>query len=211
MLSKWFGESTQKVSALFKVARKMNPSVIFMDEIEALAISRTENANSANLQGVSTLLAELDGMGSEMCLAFWNLLGDEQKGRAGVPYVVTAPERMPIPLPWVKSRTDFLDKGVTYALTAIGLCMMLGLCNRLACLGGGAFLISVLLTQPPWPTIYPPAPEVVGHALVIDKNFVEMVAAFALAALPVGRWAGLDHFLYHWFGRRFESYFSKDI
>jgi len=156
-------------------------------------------------------LAELDGMGSEMCLAFWNILGDKQKGRAEVPYVVTAPEKMPIPLPWIKSRTDFLDKAVTYALTAIGLCMMLGLCNRLACLGGGAFLISVLMTQPPWPTIYPPAPEVVGHALVIDKNFVEMVASFALAALPVGRWAGLDHFLYHWFGRRFESYFSKDV
>jgi SpoVK/Ycf46/Vps4 family AAA+-type ATPase len=62
MLSKWFGESTQKVSALFKVARNLSPSVIFMDEIEALAISRTENANSANLQVVSTMLAELDGL-----------------------------------------------------------------------------------------------------------------------------------------------------
>lgn len=62
MLSKWFGESTQKVSALFKVARKMSPSVIFIDEIEALALSRNENISSANLQVVSTLLAELDGM-----------------------------------------------------------------------------------------------------------------------------------------------------
>lgn len=156
-------------------------------------------------------LAELDGMGGEMCLAFWNVLSDEQKGRASVPHVVTAPEKMPVPVPLVNSRTDFLDKAVTYALTAIGLCMLLGFCNRLACLGGGAFLISVLMTQPPWPTIYPPAPEVVGHALVVDKNFVEMVAIFALAVLPVGRWAGLDHFLYHWFGRRIESYFSKKI
>lgn len=62
MLSKWFGESTQKVSALFRVARKSSPSVIFMDEIEALAISRTENIGSANMQVVSTLLAELDGL-----------------------------------------------------------------------------------------------------------------------------------------------------
>ena len=62
MLSKWFGESSQKVSALFKVARKMAPSVIFIDEIEALALSRNENISSANLQVVSTLLAELDGL-----------------------------------------------------------------------------------------------------------------------------------------------------
>ncbi|MHC1783627.1 MAG: 26S protease regulatory subunit [Anaerolineaceae bacterium] len=62
MLSKWFGESTQKVSALFRVARQMNPAVIFMDEIEALALTRSENASSANLQVVSTMLAELDGM-----------------------------------------------------------------------------------------------------------------------------------------------------
>jgi len=58
----------------------------------------------------------------------------------------------------------------------------------------------VLLTQPPWPTIYPPAPDVVGHALIVDKNFVEMVAMLALAALPVGRWGGLDAFLHRWIG-----------
>ncbi|MHB8902005.1 MAG: hypothetical protein ACYC6Y_24880 [Thermoguttaceae bacterium] len=150
-------------------------------------------------------LADLDGMGKEMCLAFYNVLDEPQKQRAHVPQVVTAPERLPVPLPLVKTRTQFLDMAVTYGLTAIGFCMLLGLCNRLACLGGGAFLISVLMTQPPWPTIYPPAPEVVGHALIVDKNFVEMVAIFMLAALPVGRWAGLDYFLYQWIGRPLEA------
>ena len=150
-------------------------------------------------------LASLDAMGAEMCLAFYNVLDSEQKRRASIPSVVTAPERLPVPVPFVKSRSQFLDLAVTYGLTAIGLCMLLGFCNRLACLGGGAFLISVLMTQPPWPTIYPPAPEVVGHALIVDKNFVEMVAIFMLAALPVGRWAGLDHFLYHWIGRPIEA------
>jgi uncharacterized membrane protein YphA (DoxX/SURF4 family) len=89
------------------------------------------------------------------------------------------------------------------------LCLVLGLCTRLAALGGAAFLVSVLLTQPPWPTIYPPAPEVVGHALVVDKNFVEMVALLALATTAVGRWGGLDYFLYHWFGRPLENYLGQ--
>ena len=81
----------------------------------------------------------------------------------------------------------------------------MGFCTRLANLGGAAFLVSVLLTQPPWPTIYPPAPEVVGHALIVDKNFVEMVAMLMLATVPVGRWGGLDFFLYQWLVKPFTS------
>ena len=52
----------------------------------------------------------------------------------------------------------------------------------------------VILTQPSWPTIYPPAPEVVGHALLIDKNFIEMIALLVIATTAVGRWGGLDYF-----------------
>ena len=150
-------------------------------------------------------MGNLDAMGEEMCMAFFNILDEDQRRHAKIPVVVTGPEKLPVPLPFVKSRTQFLDMAVTYGLSAIGLCLLLGFCNRLACLGGGAFLISVLMTQPPWPQIYPPAPAVVGHALIVDKNFVEMVAIFTLAALPVGRWAGLDHFLYHWIGRPLEA------
>ena len=158
------------------------------------------------LRGEATAwLKDLDAMGEEMCMAFFQILDEDQQKRASVPYVVTAPEKLPVPLPYFKSRTHFLNVAVTYGLTAIGLCMLLGLCNRLACLGGGAFLISVLMTQPPWPTLIPHAPPVVGHALIVDKNFVEMVAIFMLATLPVGRWAGLDHFLYHWIGRPIEA------
>jgi len=133
-------------------------------------------------------LADLDAMGQEYRSALWNVLTDEQKAAGSIPVGLT--------------RADLMDFAVTWGLTAIGLCMIVGLCNRLACLGGAAFLVAVLLTQPPWPTIYPPAPDVVGHALMVDKNFVEMVAMLALACLPVGRWGGLDAFLHRWIGRR---------
>ena len=156
-------------------------------------------------------LSELDAMGEEYCMALWNILGMDQKARGSVPVVLTAPEKLPVPVPFARSRGEFLDLSVTYGLTAIGLCLMLGFCNRLAALGGAAFLISVLMTQPPWPTIYPPAPAVVGHAMVVDKNFVEMVALMALATLPVGRWGGLDYLLYHWLGRPIQKYFNKSV
>jgi len=106
------------------------------------------------------------------------------------------------PFEW--SRMEQVNFAVTYGLTAIGLCLMLGFCTRLACLGGGAFMIFVVLTQPSWPSIYPPAPPVVGHALLINKDFIEMISLFTLATTAVGRWGGLDYFLYYFFGRRFE-------
>jgi len=103
------------------------------------------------------------------------------------------------PLSW--SRIEFVNFAVTYGLTAIGLCLMLGFCTRLACLGGAAFMAFVVMTQPGWPTIYPPAPPVVGHALLVTKDWIEMVALLVLATTAVGRWGGLDFFVYYLFGR----------
>lgn len=133
-------------------------------------------------------LTQLDGMEKSYHKALWNeVLTEEQRKQGGLPVWFTVEQVM-----------NFV---MTASLTAIGLCLMAGFCTRLACLGGAAFLLNVVLTQLPWPLIYPPAPAVVGHSLLVDKNFVEMVAMLALAATPVGRWGGLDFFLYHWFGR----------
>ncbi len=97
------------------------------------------------------------------------------------------------PLRW--SRAEQLSFAVTYSLTAIGLCLILGLCTPLAALGGAAFMCFVVATQPAWPTFYPPDPHVVGHALLINKDFVEMVALLVVSATAAGRWGGLDYFL----------------
>ena len=37
----------------------------------------------------------------------------------------------------------------------------------------------------------------VGHALLINKDFIEMLALLVVASTAVGRWGGLDYFLYH--------------
>lgn len=97
------------------------------------------------------------------------------------------------PLRW--SRIEQINFAVTWALTAIGLCLLLGLCTRPAALGGAAFMLFVVMTQPAWPTIYPPDPAVVGHALLVNKDFIEMLALLVVASTAVGRWAGLDYFL----------------
>jgi uncharacterized membrane protein YphA (DoxX/SURF4 family) len=150
---------------------------------------------------VNGWLADLDGMGEEYHMALWNLLDDDQQARGMIRTPLNDADALPFATPIAVTWSDLLDFGVTWGLTAIGVCLMLGFCTRLAALGGAGFLFMVVLVQMPWPTIYPPPPEVVGHALLVDKNFVEMIAMIFLATTAVGRWGGLDYFVYHWLGR----------
>jgi len=64
ILSKWVGEAEQNMSALFAAARERSPSVIFIDEIEALAPRRAENRSSVMARLVPQILAELEGFSS---------------------------------------------------------------------------------------------------------------------------------------------------
>ncbi len=62
LLSKYFGESTKLISALYSVARRLAPSVVFLDEFEALSPPRDGTQSGAEARIVSTFLAELDGL-----------------------------------------------------------------------------------------------------------------------------------------------------
>ena len=65
VLSKYFGESSKLISALYSTARRLSPAVIFLDEFEALTPPRGEGESGAERRIVSTLLAELDGLASK--------------------------------------------------------------------------------------------------------------------------------------------------
>jgi len=148
-------------------------------------------------------LSEIEGLGEEYQMALWNLLDEDQQAQGPVRVAMAETDALPVGLPFVTGRKELVDFAVTYGLTAIGLCLLLGFFTRLAAIGGGCFMLSVILTQPSWPTIYPPAPAVVGHALLVNKDWIEMVALFFLATTAVGRWGGLDFFSYHWIVRPF--------
>jgi AAA family ATPase len=61
LLSKYLGESEKAVQALFKRARAAAPSIIFFDEIDALASARGSSNTGVNDRVLSQLLVELDG------------------------------------------------------------------------------------------------------------------------------------------------------
>jgi transitional endoplasmic reticulum ATPase len=64
LLSKWYGESEKQVSRLFQRARQVAPTVIFIDEIDALAPQRGGGLGEPAVteRVVNTLLAEMDGL-----------------------------------------------------------------------------------------------------------------------------------------------------
>ena len=64
LLSKWYGESERQVSRLFQRARQVAPTVIFIDEIDAMAPVRGGGIGEPAVteRVVNTLLAEMDGL-----------------------------------------------------------------------------------------------------------------------------------------------------
>jgi transitional endoplasmic reticulum ATPase len=65
VLSKWVGESERAVRELFRRARESAPSIVFLDEIDALAPIRGQSTDGGTTDRVvASLLTELDGVES---------------------------------------------------------------------------------------------------------------------------------------------------
>ena len=63
IFTKWLGESEEAIRHIFRVARQLAPSIVFFDQLDALAPSRgTESGSRTTERVVNQLLAELDGM-----------------------------------------------------------------------------------------------------------------------------------------------------
>ena len=63
VMSKWVGESERNIRELFERARENRPSIIFIDEIDAIAARRGEV--QVHDSQVNQLLAEIDGMAGQ--------------------------------------------------------------------------------------------------------------------------------------------------
>ena len=63
-ISKWYGESERNLRKIFKDAEKGAPSIIFIDEIDAIAPKREEVTGEVERRIVSQLLTLMDGLKS---------------------------------------------------------------------------------------------------------------------------------------------------
>lgn len=103
---------------------------------------------------------------------------------------------MPKPEPTPLSQAS---DAAMWGLLILGTLLLLGLATPLAAIAGAVMLLNFYLVWPPWPGVPDsPSPD---HSLIVDKNLIECVALLAIAAMPTGRWFGLDG-VFAWLYRR---------
>jgi len=94
--------------------------------------------------------------------------------------------------PDVLKIVDFLN---IWGLTAIGLCLILGLFTRTATIAGIVLLFLYYSAQPPLPGITYTTPSE-GSYLIVNKNLIELFALVVLALFPTGKRIGIDRFIF---------------
>lgn len=62
VLGMWLGESEQNLHEVFDQARRNKPCVLFFDEVDALAASRSDMRRHGGRQAINQFLMELDGV-----------------------------------------------------------------------------------------------------------------------------------------------------
>ncbi len=65
ILNMWIGESEKNLSRVFEAARNSKPSVLFIDELDALAFSRSKAKNENTRTVVNEFLNQLDGVDTD--------------------------------------------------------------------------------------------------------------------------------------------------
>lgn len=112
VFTKWLGESEEAIRHIFRVARQLSPSIIFFDQLDALAPLRgTDSGSRTTERVVNQLLAELDGMdtaqGNVIVIAATNRIdlvdpSVLRPGRLGTHFC--------LPLPNQEDRLEILEK-----------------------------------------------------------------------------------------------------
>merc|ERR1712183_1135206 len=65
LVSKWLGESEKLVKNLFEMAREHKPSIIFIDEVDSLTSSRSDNESESARRIKTEFLVQMQGVGND--------------------------------------------------------------------------------------------------------------------------------------------------
>ncbi|KAL3074731.1 hypothetical protein niasHS_014176 [Heterodera schachtii] len=105
LVSKWLGESEKLVRELFELARRSKPSIIFIDEVDSLCSSRSDNESESARRIKTEFLVQMQGVGHDMD-------GILVLGATNIPWILDAAirrrfeKRIYISLPDTNARKD---------------------------------------------------------------------------------------------------------
>lgn len=108
LVSKWMGESERLVKQLFTMARENKPSIIFIDEVDALCGPRGEGESEALRRIKTELLVQMNGVGNDSS-------GVLVLGATNIPWQLDAAirrrfeRRIYIALPELEARTRMFE------------------------------------------------------------------------------------------------------
>lgn len=125
----------------------------------------------------------------ELLTEAWAMLSAEQLARGHMEY-----DNSPI---------HGINRLTMWSLIILGALLIVGLATPLAAFAAAVMVFMFYLPVPPWPGVpQPPGPE---HAFLVNKNLIESLALLAIAALPTGRWFGIDALIARLFGASTET------
>ena len=108
LMSKWIGESEKLVRTLFALASFYQPSVVFIDEIDSLLTSRSENENEASRRIKTEFLVQLDGAGTNINDRILIIGATNRPQEIDDAFVRRLSKRLYIPLPNKLSRKQLI-------------------------------------------------------------------------------------------------------
>ena len=127
LVSKWLGESEKLVRELFKFSRKKQPSIVFFDEVDAIATTRGGTEHDAIRRVKLQLMQEMQGLATEVSEQIVVI------GTTNVPWAIDPAfrrrfeKRIMVPLPGKEAREQIfrihtkdveLDESIVFNLLA---------------------------------------------------------------------------------------------
>ncbi|KAK9886248.1 hypothetical protein WA026_015761 [Henosepilachna vigintioctopunctata] len=111
LTSKYVGDGEKMVRALFAIARELQPSIIFIDEVDSLLSERTNNEHEASRRLKTEFLVEFDGLPSnpesERVLVMAATNRPQELDEAALRRF---PKRVYVTLPNLETRIELLKK-----------------------------------------------------------------------------------------------------